>query len=121
MPKFDVDGDLVRKLAALLDETGLVELEFASGENRIRVVRSTGAAADKLSPSSCCHRRPYSPTCQPWPVSLWMLPSSQSSVSMSCCSSCGPLTCASGIPWYWDSGGSSTPGSSFRRRRSSSR
>ena len=51
MPKFDVDGDLVRKLAALLDETGLVELEFASGENRIRVVRSTGAAAAAVAPA----------------------------------------------------------------------
>jgi acetyl-CoA carboxylase biotin carboxyl carrier protein len=51
MPKFDVDGDLVRKLAALLDETGLVELEFASGENRIRVVRSTGAATAAVAPA----------------------------------------------------------------------
>lgn len=51
MPKFDVDGDLVRKLAALLDETGLIELEFASGENRIRVVRSTGAATAAVAPA----------------------------------------------------------------------
>lgn len=51
MAKFDVDGDLVRKLAALLEETGLVELELASGENRIRVVRSTGAATAAVAPA----------------------------------------------------------------------
>lgn len=56
MPKFDIDGDLVRKLAALLDETGLVELEFASGENRIRVVRGTAAAA--LAPAQPAVARP---------------------------------------------------------------
>ncbi len=34
-----VDGDLVRTLAALLEETGLTEIEYAMGERRIRVVR----------------------------------------------------------------------------------
>jgi acetyl-CoA carboxylase biotin carboxyl carrier protein len=36
-----VDGDLVRALAALLDETGLSEIEYAVGEKRIRVARSS--------------------------------------------------------------------------------
>src|SRR5262249_1461140 len=35
-----VDGDLVRQLAALLEETGLTEIEYAVGERRIRVARS---------------------------------------------------------------------------------
>ncbi len=35
-----VDGDLVRALAALLEETGLSEIEYAVGEKRIRVARS---------------------------------------------------------------------------------
>jgi len=39
MPKFDIDGDLVRKLAALLEETGLTEIEYALGDQRIRVDR----------------------------------------------------------------------------------
>jgi acetyl-CoA carboxylase biotin carboxyl carrier protein len=39
MPKFDVDDDLVRKLAKLLNDTGLAELEFAEGEKRIRLTR----------------------------------------------------------------------------------
>lgn len=34
-----VDGELVRALAALLDETGLTEIEYAVGERRIRVAR----------------------------------------------------------------------------------
>ncbi|HZB93103.1 MAG TPA: acetyl-CoA carboxylase biotin carboxyl carrier protein subunit [Stellaceae bacterium] len=39
-----VDGDLVRTLAALLEETGLTEIEYAMGERRIRVSRGTAAA-----------------------------------------------------------------------------
>ena len=33
-------GDLVRALAALLDETGLTEIEYAEGEKRVRVART---------------------------------------------------------------------------------
>lgn len=40
-----VDGDLVRSLAALLEETGLSEIEYAVGEKRIRVARSLAAAS----------------------------------------------------------------------------
>ena len=45
MSKFDVDGDLVRKLSALLEETGLGELEFTSGDQSIRVSRTPRHAA----------------------------------------------------------------------------
>jgi acetyl-CoA carboxylase biotin carboxyl carrier protein len=40
MAIFDIDGELIRKLAGLLDETGLTEIEFAEGEQRIRVSKS---------------------------------------------------------------------------------
>jgi acetyl-CoA carboxylase biotin carboxyl carrier protein len=40
-----VDDALVRTLAALLDETGLTEIEYAVGERRIRVARTAPAAA----------------------------------------------------------------------------
>ncbi len=40
-----VDGALVRTLAALLEETGLTEIEYAVGEQRIRVARGTLAAS----------------------------------------------------------------------------
>jgi acetyl-CoA carboxylase biotin carboxyl carrier protein len=43
MARFDVDEDLVRKLSSLLDETGLTEIEYAKGEEHIRVSR--GAVA----------------------------------------------------------------------------
>ena len=36
---FDIDADLVRKLADLLEETGLGEIEYEVGGARIRVVR----------------------------------------------------------------------------------
>ena len=39
MAKFDVDADLVRKLAGLLAESDLSEIEYALGEQRIRVAR----------------------------------------------------------------------------------
>ena len=42
MSKFDVDEALVRKLAGILKDTGLAEIEFESEGKRIRV--NTGAA-----------------------------------------------------------------------------
>jgi len=44
MASFDIDGDLVRKLADLLRETGLTEVEFAEGDRRIRVTRQTAVS-----------------------------------------------------------------------------
>jgi acetyl-CoA carboxylase biotin carboxyl carrier protein len=44
MPKFDVDDALVRKLAGLLAETGLTEIEYEVGSQRIRVTRGTSVA-----------------------------------------------------------------------------
>jgi acetyl-CoA carboxylase biotin carboxyl carrier protein len=40
MAKFDVDGALVRKLADLLEETGLTELEYRVGDQSVRVSRA---------------------------------------------------------------------------------
>jgi acetyl-CoA carboxylase biotin carboxyl carrier protein len=41
---FDIDADLVRKLADLLEETGLTEIEFEDGGKRVRVARAGEAA-----------------------------------------------------------------------------
>jgi acetyl-CoA carboxylase biotin carboxyl carrier protein len=38
--KFTVDNESVRGLAKLLEETGLTEIEYQVGEQRIRIVRS---------------------------------------------------------------------------------
>ena len=40
----DFDSDLVRKLASLLNETGLEELEYATNDWRIRVARPSSVA-----------------------------------------------------------------------------
>jgi acetyl-CoA carboxylase biotin carboxyl carrier protein len=44
MPRFDVDEALVRKLSTLLVETGLTEIEYHKGEERIRVSRNSAPA-----------------------------------------------------------------------------
>jgi len=54
MAEFDIDDDLVRKLSALLDETGLTEIEYADGERRIRVCKTaqTVIAAPQVAPTA---------------------------------------------------------------------
>ena len=44
MAKFDVDEALVRKLSGLLDDTGLTEIEYSTGDQTIRVSRGTGGS-----------------------------------------------------------------------------
>ncbi|MFQ6018051.1 MAG: acetyl-CoA carboxylase biotin carboxyl carrier protein [Kiloniellaceae bacterium] len=45
MPKFQPDAELIRRLAALLEETGLSEIEYEATGKRIRVCR--GAAGNR--------------------------------------------------------------------------
>lgn len=54
MAKFDIDTEFVRKLAQLLQETGLGEIELADGDKRIRVARPTVtlAAASAVAPTA---------------------------------------------------------------------
>ena len=52
MPKFDVDDALVRKLAALLTDTGLTEIEYEVGEQRIRVSRGGGTTVAMAAPAA---------------------------------------------------------------------
>lgn len=47
-----IDGDLVRALAALLDETGLNEIEYAVSDKRIRVARGGGFAISAPAPAA---------------------------------------------------------------------
>jgi len=62
---FDIDGDLVRKLAGLLEETGLTEIEFSSGDRAIRV---TKAAAALAPPPAEAPPAPAAPAAAPTPV-----------------------------------------------------
>ena len=53
MAKFEPDDALIRRLAALLEETGLSEIEYEAEGRRIRVGRGTGTASGPTSaPSS---------------------------------------------------------------------
>jgi acetyl-CoA carboxylase biotin carboxyl carrier protein len=43
--KLDIDEKLLRKLATILNETGLTEIEYESGDQRIRVARGGSVVA----------------------------------------------------------------------------
>src|SRR5438105_1336623 len=45
MPPFDIDPDAIRKLAELMTETDLSEIELAEGDRRIRVSRAAATPA----------------------------------------------------------------------------
>jgi acetyl-CoA carboxylase biotin carboxyl carrier protein len=49
---FSIDDALVRKLAGLLDETRLTEIEYAWGEHRIRVTRQPGPVHASAAPAA---------------------------------------------------------------------
>jgi acetyl-CoA carboxylase biotin carboxyl carrier protein len=54
MAKTPIDAEIVRSLAALLDETSLTEIEYDTGTLRIRVAR-TGAAIHVAHPAMAAH------------------------------------------------------------------
>jgi acetyl-CoA carboxylase biotin carboxyl carrier protein len=51
MSKFDIDEALIRKLAKLLKETGLTEIEFELGDARIRVNAGTSGPLIAAAPA----------------------------------------------------------------------
>lgn len=51
MPKANINADVVRNLAALLDETGLTEIEYETGTLRVRVSRQGGVAVAAPAPA----------------------------------------------------------------------
>lgn len=48
MPKSQIDSAAVRELAALLEETGLTEIEYATGEWRVRVARAANGVVHTI-------------------------------------------------------------------------
>jgi acetyl-CoA carboxylase biotin carboxyl carrier protein len=67
MSKFDIDEALIRKLAKLLKETGLTEIEFETDDARIRVnagatgaVTAAPAAAPVAAPAAALAPAPAS-------------------------------------------------------------
>ncbi len=58
MAKFDVDEALIRKLAELLQQTGLTEIEYENGPQRIRVNKQMLAAAAAPAPAAAAPAAP---------------------------------------------------------------
>lgn len=60
MAKFDVDEALIRKLAELLQDTGLTEIEYENGAQRIRVNRESPVimAAPAAAPAAVAASAP---------------------------------------------------------------
>ena len=52
MAKFEIDDAAVRKLAELLDETSLSEIEYEVDGQRIRVARGTGGLVTTAAPAA---------------------------------------------------------------------
>ncbi len=52
MAKFDVDSDLVHKLAALLKETGLGEIEYEAEGRRVRVALPASPVREAAAPAA---------------------------------------------------------------------
>ena len=69
MPKLDIDEGLLRKLAQLMQETGLTEIEYENNGQRIRVNRGGGpaliAAAPAASPAGGTAAAPAAPAGPP--------------------------------------------------------
>jgi acetyl-CoA carboxylase biotin carboxyl carrier protein len=63
--KFDLDIDAVRKLAKLLEETGLSEIEYAEGDRKIRVglaAQTVQVAAPVAAPAAVTTTAPAADT-----------------------------------------------------------
>ncbi|MDB5364231.1 MAG: accB [Rhodospirillales bacterium] len=52
MPKIEIDDDVIRKLADLMGETGLTEIEVAEGDRSIRVSKGGTAVAAAMTPAT---------------------------------------------------------------------
>ena len=60
MAKTEVDKDLIRELAALMEEMGLSEIEIERDDDRMRLVRATAPAATRMAVSRALCRPPPS-------------------------------------------------------------
>lgn len=73
MSSFDLDAEFVRKMALLLQETGLTEIEYSEGERRIRLTRqmmmaAPMAAAPMAAPVAAPAAAPAAPVLQEAPT-----------------------------------------------------
>ena len=62
MPPLEIDEALIRRLASLLEETGLGEIEYCEGDRRIRVIgRAAAASAPAPAPPATAPPQPEPP------------------------------------------------------------
>ena len=61
MPGIKIDPELIRSLAALLEETGLSEIEVAEGTARVRVARPAASGATSGAPTHTVAAGPSAP------------------------------------------------------------
>ncbi len=61
MAKFEVNEELVRKLADLLQETGLNEIEYEVNDHRIRVAKNPGMTTVAAAPPAAAPCMPLTP------------------------------------------------------------
>src|SRR3954469_14720342 len=61
MTRIPFDPDAIRALAAVLNETGLTEIEIAEKDSRIRVVRAAPQGTATVAPSPPAHAVPPPP------------------------------------------------------------
>ena len=70
MAKFEMDTEFIRKLAAVLEETHLGEIELADGERRIRIARPTVTMAAAAGIPASYAAAPIAPTPAAEPVAI---------------------------------------------------
>ncbi len=74
MTKLAVDSDMLRRLAALLEETGLSEIEIGEGEARIRGARNGLTTGDAPGPPAAApETRPQADASHPGAVTSPMV------------------------------------------------
>jgi acetyl-CoA carboxylase biotin carboxyl carrier protein len=66
--KFDLDIEAVRKLAKLLEETGLSEIEYAEGDRKIRCVGLRAQMVQVAAPAAPATVPPSAPAADVKPV-----------------------------------------------------
>jgi acetyl-CoA carboxylase biotin carboxyl carrier protein len=59
--KLMIDAEMIRRLAELLKETGLGEIEYAEGERRIRIAMPAAAASVVAAPAAPAPAAPAAP------------------------------------------------------------
>ena len=67
MAKFDIDEDLIRKLAGILDEAGLTEIEYSTGQQTVRVSRTASGTAVAPTPAAAPAPAPAAPAAEAGP------------------------------------------------------